>query len=102
MLEISPSSKAENRVRKTKMSCWIKSSMLFVLSKAMKQVVLYFPNNTSLAEFILSQRVSGVETKASDASLRGRLTHQQIMTACSSYGAVLESKLIGEWEEKKG
>jgi hypothetical protein len=79
-----------------------KEQYTFCITKSMRQVVLYFPNNTSLAEFILSQRVSGVEAKSSDASLRGRLTHQQIMAACTTYGAMLQSNPIGEWEEKKG
>jgi hypothetical protein len=61
----------------------------------MKQVVLFFPDNIKLSEFILTQRVSGIETKSSEASLKGVLTDDQIVVACTKYEAELQIKTSG-------
>lgn len=55
----------------------------------MKQVTLYFPDSSSLTEFLLVQRLSKVET--SGFSLAGPLSDQQILIACTQYGAMLQT-----------
>jgi hypothetical protein len=57
----------------------------------MKYVVLYFPTSFDLARFILDEQVAGVETFAVDASLKGTLTDEQIVTACTKYKGIIRS-----------
>ena len=54
----------------------------------MKRVTLYFSDAASLFDFILTENISGVETRATELSLKGTLSDQQIAVACSTYGAV--------------
>ncbi len=55
----------------------------------MREVVLYFPNNVLMAEFILKFRLSRVETDSLQLSLSGYLTEQQIVDALLYYEAEL-------------
>ena len=56
----------------------------------MKKVVLIFPDNISMAEFILSQKPSKVETNSIERSIVAVLTDKQIEVACKTYGASLK------------
>ena len=61
----------------------------------MRQVELLFPDVQSMAEFILSQRVSKIETDTANCYLRGLLTDDLIAIAETEYGAsVLYMKLV--------
>ena len=44
----------------------------------MFKVVLVFPDSVSLAEFVLQERVKGIETNCSEYLLSGQLTEEQI------------------------
>lgn len=55
----------------------------------MREVVLYFPNNVLMAEFILTNRLSRVETNTLRLSLSGYLTEQQIVNALLYFQAEL-------------
>ena len=47
----------------------------------MFKVVLVFPDSVSLAEFVLQERVKGIETNCSEHLLSGQLTEEQIKKA---------------------
>jgi hypothetical protein len=47
----------------------------------MFKVVLVFPDSVSLAEFVLQERVKGIETNCSEYLLSGQLTEEQIKKA---------------------
>ena len=53
----------------------------------MKKVILKFPDPGSLVEFILTYRITDVETNASDYSLIAQLKDTLIKTAVVRYGA---------------
>ena len=55
----------------------------------MREVILCFPNNVLMAEFILSYRPSGIETNTLQLTLTGFLTEQQIVNALIYYQAEL-------------
>jgi len=55
----------------------------------MKPVTLYFPDTVSLIEFLLSERISGVESNNSYHSLEGVFSHQTIEKACKEFGATI-------------
>lgn len=56
----------------------------------MKKVVLLFPDNISMAEFILAQKPTKVETNSIERSITAVLTDRQIEIACKSHGASLK------------
>lgn len=60
---------------------------MFVFHLIMKKVILKFPNPASLVEFIVTYRITDVETNASDFSLVARLKDALIKTAVVRYGA---------------
>ena len=53
----------------------------------MKKVQLAFPNNLAMAEFILQQKVSQVQTDSKYHTLSGLLSNEEIRKACKSYDA---------------
>ena len=54
--------------------------------------MLIFPNTSLMAEFILNNRVSKVETNSNEKSVKGFLSEEQINTAIASYGADLRNR----------
>ena len=56
-------------------------------SPDMKKVILKFPDPGSLVDFILTYRITDVETNASEYSLVARLKDTLIKTAVVRYGA---------------
>jgi hypothetical protein len=58
-------------------------------TKGMRAVTLYFSNNVLMAEFILNNRLSRIETDSLHLSLTGYLTEQQIINALLYYEAEL-------------
>jgi len=57
----------------------------------MKKAVLIFPEVTSMAEFILSQRISRAQSNSNDLTLTGVMTEQQIATARKQFKAKVKS-----------
>ena len=55
----------------------------------MRAVTLHFPNNVLLAEFVLNNRLSRIETDTLHLSLTGYLTEQEIINALLYYEAEL-------------
>ena len=53
----------------------------------MKKVILKFPDPGSLVEFILTYRITDVETNANEFSLIAQLKDTLIKTAVVRYGA---------------
>jgi hypothetical protein len=61
----------------------------------MRQVELVFPDAQTMAEFILAQRVSKIETDTENCYLRGLLTDDLVSIAETEYGAgVLYMRLV--------
>lgn len=56
----------------------------------MKKVVLIFPDTTSIANFILKERVSNSEVNSNEYTLIGVLTDRQIVTAETFYGCIFK------------
>jgi hypothetical protein len=59
----------------------------------MKKVILKFPNPGSLVEFIVTYRITEVETNATDYSLVAQLKSALIKTAVVRYGATFKPVL---------
>ena len=59
------------------------------LSLAMRQVLLIFPDNTAIAEFILAQDIFNAEVNSREQSLTGELSEEQIAIATTEYNAIL-------------
>jgi hypothetical protein len=55
----------------------------------MRQIELVFPDVESMAEFILSQRVSKIETDTTNCYIKGLLTDDLIRIAETEYGATI-------------
>jgi hypothetical protein len=53
----------------------------------MKQVVLIFPYNYSLSDFIQTHQLSDVQTNSEERSLLALLTYELIGIACTDYKA---------------
>ena len=60
----------------------------------MKPVKLYFPNSSRLFDFLLYERISGVDANSIDSTVKGELSHEQIGTACNLYGAMLHTRIV--------
>lgn len=66
----------------------------------MKRAVLIFPDTSSLADFLLSYQLSHAEVASGNRSLTAFLTDEQIVKACTQYGAVLSNRLSSVYEEE--
>lgn len=58
----------------------------------MPNVVLLFPNTSSIAAFVLENKVPGAQINSTEQSLSADLSEDQIVTACTRYGALLKGK----------
>jgi len=58
----------------------------------MKNVVLFFPYLINLKAFVITEELNGVAIYPADSFLRAMLNEDQILKACSSYGAVIVPK----------
>ena len=65
----------------------------------MKEVVLAFPDITSMAEYILVNRVSAVETDSKLVTIKGVLSDKEILKACQSYDAAIINSVGEEYED---
>jgi hypothetical protein len=57
----------------------------------MKKVVLIFPDTLSMADFILTQRVSNAEVNSVSHTIVAPMTDKQIIIAETEYGAILKA-----------
>lgn len=56
----------------------------------MKPVVLYFPDAVNLRAFILIEKLKEIRLDTAETVLSASLDKNQILKACSLYGAVLQ------------
>ena len=63
----------------------------------MKEATLIFPTNDVVADFVLENRVSGIQTDSKAFSVNGLLSDDVIATACAKYDAVLVLKPLVSW-----
>lgn len=54
----------------------------------MKKVVLVFPDQASLKEFVRAEKLQSVEPDPVKRTLKGLMQDHQIEVACKEYGAV--------------
>jgi hypothetical protein len=55
----------------------------------MKNVDLFFPCMINLKAFVITEELNGVAIHPANSFLRAMLREDQILKACSSYGAVI-------------
>lgn len=55
----------------------------------MYRVILIFGDVNDLADFVLSEEMSGVEVNSFECTLTGILTKEQVDIACKNYGAYI-------------
>lgn len=56
----------------------------------MRKVILIFPDSSSIAGFLITQRIAKAEVSSHQQTLAAPLTEDQIMIACTQYGAELK------------
>jgi len=64
-----------------------KGSPLFVLIYDMKKVVLVFPGTSSMVDFLLLYRVSGIEANSTYLASSGWMGEKLLKAAVGEYGA---------------
>jgi hypothetical protein len=62
----------------------------------MQEIVLIFPDATTLIDFILQQKISNADVHSRELSLTVILSESQIKIACTKYGAVPGASLMHE------
>ena len=55
----------------------------------MKQAILLFPDVGSMAEFVLKNRLSNIETDYTQCTIRGIFTDKELTIAEGLYGATM-------------
>ena len=55
----------------------------------MKNVVLFFPYFINLRAFVITEELNDVASHPADYFFRGPLNEDQILKACTVYGAVI-------------
>ncbi len=56
----------------------------------MKKVVLVFPDTSSMVDFLLVYKVSGVEASSENLTISGRMSEDLIISALAEYGAEIK------------
>ena len=56
----------------------------------MREVELVFADSSSLVAFVLREQIRGLDVKTFELKVIGLLNDEQILIACSKYGAVLQ------------
>ena len=59
----------------------------------MQKFFLVFPNTSMMAEFIIGNRISKAEVNSSDQTLSAPLTEDEIILACTQYGAEIKNNV---------
>jgi len=57
----------------------------------MKKIVMLFPDNTSMANFIIREKIRGGEVNSFEKILVARMNDKQIVSAETLYGAILKA-----------
>jgi hypothetical protein len=57
----------------------------------MKIVVMLFPDTTSIADFVMSERISNAEVNSFEQTLIAPMIDKQIVKAETVYGAILKA-----------
>ena len=57
----------------------------------MKKVVMIFPDNTSMANFIIREKIRGAEVNSLEKALVAPINDQQIASAETLHGAILKT-----------
>ena len=57
----------------------------------MKKTVMIFPDNTSMANFIIREKIRGAEVNSFEKVLVGPMNDKQIVSAETLYGAILKA-----------
>ena len=59
----------------------------------MRKVILFFPDVTTLSEFILTHKVSRVVIDSSEKMLKGTISNELLRVACKQYGARIKESI---------
>jgi hypothetical protein len=59
----------------------------------MKRVVLLFPNITSMANFIISERINNAEVNSVEQTLVASMIDKQVIKAETVYGAIKKATI---------
>jgi hypothetical protein len=59
----------------------------------MKKAVLFFPDNASMAEFVIKEKVKQAELNSSEQTLVADMEDEEIIKAETLYGAVLKAMI---------
>ena len=60
----------------------------------MKKVLLLFPDMSSMTEFILLNDISHAEVNSTEKSLNTYLGEEEIVKACTEFGALLMPSVV--------
>ena len=60
----------------------------------MRKVILFFPDVTSISEFILTHKVSRVIINSTEKMLKGTISEQHLHIACKQYGAKIKESVM--------
>lgn len=70
-----------------------------MVMSALKQVILSFPDVSVMADYILKQKVSQIQTDSKTVTLSGILSDEDIAKACTTYGGDI-IKMAGDIHEE--
>lgn len=57
----------------------------------MKKIVMIFPDNSSMANFIIREKITGAEVNSFEKVLVAPMNDKQIVIAKTLYGAILKA-----------
>ena len=57
----------------------------------MKKIVMIFPDNSSMANFIIREKITGAEVNSFEKVLVAPMNDKQIVSAQTLYGAILKA-----------
>jgi hypothetical protein len=60
----------------------------------MKEVNLFFPTNTHMAEFVLNEKISNAEAHSGEQMLTAVLEDEKLVAAETLYGAILKKMTL--------
>jgi hypothetical protein len=69
----------------------------FVALFRMKKVVLVFPDNNCIADFVIKYRVKGAEVNSSTQTLSAILSEEELRIASLDYGAFPRNALVSSF-----
>jgi hypothetical protein len=60
----------------------------------MRKVILLFPDLASIAEFLLTHKVSKSQVDSTQKTLSGIMAEKDVVIACEQYGARVKSVIV--------